>query len=332
MKPHLSFIMTIFIALLPTSNAVSQTSAAGAGTLLRIDPAMDALVPANARIEKLSGGFAFTEGPVWHRRFGHLMFSDLRSNAIHIWDDAEGLSTFMQPVFEGEIETSSVGSNGLNIDSQGRLILMEHGNRRVSRMENGNTVVLADNYQGKRLNSPNDSAYRSDGWLYFTDPPYGLAGLEDDPARELDFNGIYRLSPDGELELLESGQTRPNGIAFSPDERTLYVANSDAENKVWMAYVVRDDGTLGTGRVFFDINDQNETGAADGLKVDVDGNLFATGPGGVWIFDANGKHLGTIKPDEVPANVAWGDDGSTLYMTARSGLYRIRLSTSGKIP
>ena len=332
MKPHLSFIMTIFIALLPTSNAVSQTSAAGAGTLLRIDPAMDALVPANARIEKLSGGFAFTEGPVWHRRFGHLMFSDLRSNAIHIWDDAEGLSTFMQPVFEGESETSSVGSNGLNIDSQGRLILMEHGNRRVSRMENGNTVVLADNYQGKRLNSPNDSAYRSDGWLYFTDPPYGLAGLEDDPARELDFNGIYRLSPDGELELLESGQTRPNGIAFSPDERTLYVANSDAENKVWMAYAVRDDGTLGTGRVFFDVNDQNETGAADGLKVDVDGNLFATGPGGVWIFDANGKHLGTIKPDEVPANVAWGDDGSTLYMTARTGLYRIRLSTSGKIP
>tara|TARA_B100001105_G_scaffold186664_1_gene151249 strand:- start:2840 stop:3814 length:975 start_codon:yes stop_codon:yes gene_type:complete len=324
--------MTIFIALLPTSNAISQTSAGGAGTLLRIDPAMDALVPANARIEKLSGGFAFTEGPVWHRRFGHLMFSDLRNNAIHIWDDAEGLSTFMQPVFEGESETSSVGSNGLNIDSQGRLILMEHGNRQVSRIENGNTVVLADNYQGKRLNSPNDSAYRSDGWLYFTDPPYGLAGLEDDPARELGFNGIYRLSPDGELELLESGQTRPNGIAFSPDERTLYVANSDAENKVWMAYAVKDDGTLGTARVFYDVNDQNETGAADGLKVDVAGNLFATGPGGVWIFDASGKHLGTIKPDEVPANVAWGDDGSTLYMTARTGLYRIRLSTSGTIP
>ena len=332
MKPYSSFLVSAFIGLLLTSNAVAQTSAAGAGTLVRIDPAMDALVPADARIEKLSGGFAFTEGPVWHRRFGHLMFSDLRSNAIHIWDDAEGLSTFMQPVFEGESETSSVGSNGLNIDSQGRLILMEHGNRRVSRIENGNTVVLADNYQGKRLNSPNDSAYRSDGWLYFTDPPYGLAGLEDDPDRELDFNGIYRLSPDGELELLESGQSRPNGIAFSPDERTLYVANSDAENKVWMAYPVRDDGTLGTGRVFFDVNDQNETGAADGLKVDVDGNLFATGPGGVWIFDASGKHLGTIKPDEVPANVAWGDDGSTLYMTARTGLYRIRLSTSGKIP
>lgn len=329
---NLASITLLAVLSVSLADAVAQTTDAGAGTIVRIDSAMDALVPADARIEKLSGGFAFTEGPVWHRRFNHLMFSDLRSNAIHIWDDAEGLSTFMQPVFEGESETPSVGSNGLNIDSQGRLILMEHGNRRVSRVEGGITTVLADNYQGKRLNSPNDSAYHSDGWLYFTDPPYGLAGLEDDPARELDFNGIYRLSPDGELQLLERGQTRPNGIAFSPDEKTLYVANSDASNKVWMAYEVMYDGTLGTGRVFFDVNDQDETGAADGLKVDVDGNLFATGPGGVWIFDAGGNHLGTIKPDEVPANVAWGDDGSTLYMTARTGLYRIRLSTRGKIP
>ncbi len=298
-----------------------------------MDDALDALVPANYRIEKLAGGFAFTEGPVWHRGPGHLMFSDLRSNAIHIWDPEDGLSTFMQPVFEGESETNSVGSNGLNISPQGRLILNEHGNRRVSQRErDGSITVLADNYQGRRLNSPNDSAYKSDGWLYFTDPPYGLPGLEDDPARELDFNGIYRLSPDGELELLVSNQTRPNGIAFSPDESTLYVANSDADNKVWMAYDVMDDGTLGAGRVFFDVNDQTETGAADGMKVDVNGNIFATGPGGVWIFDPSGKHLGTIKPDEVPANVAWGGDGSTLYMTARTGLYKIELSTRGNIP
>jgi gluconolactonase len=304
-----------------------------AGTIIRVDPAVNALIPADARIEKLADGFAFTEGPVWHRGPGHLMFSDLRSNAIHIWSSDGGLSTFLQPVFEGTSDTASVGSNGLNIDSQGRLILMEHGNRQVSRRERDGTVtVLADNYQGKRLNSPNDSAYKSDGWLYFTDPPYGLAGLENDPARELDFNGIYRLSPDGQLLLLEKSQTRPNGIAFSPDERTLYVANSDAENKVWMAYEVRNDGTLGSGRVFFDVNDQSEVGAADGLKVDVNGNLFATGPGGVWIISPQGEHLGTIKPDEVPANVAWGDDGSTLYMTARTGLYRIRLSTSGNIP
>jgi len=308
-------------------------SDSGAGTIVRVDPAVDTLIPVDARIEKLADNFAFTEGPVWHRGLNHLMFSDLRSNAIHIWDVEGGLRTFMQPVFEGQSETTSVGSNGLNIDSDGRLILMEHGNRRVSRRErDGSMTVLADNYQGRRLNSPNDSAYKSDGWLYFTDPPYGLAGLENDPARELDFNGIYRLSPDGQLLLLERNQTRPNGIAFSPDERTLYVANSDAANKVWMAYEVMDDGTLGTGRVFYDVNDQTEEGAADGMKVDVNGNLFATGPGGVWIFSPEGRHLGTIKPDEVPANVAWGDDGSTLYMTARTGLYRIKLSTSGRIP
>ncbi|MCH7816651.1 MAG: SMP-30/gluconolactonase/LRE family protein [Proteobacteria bacterium] len=338
MKYIRSCLVTAFLGMIVVSCGDSPppetdaTQSAGAGSIVRIDPAVDALIPADARIEKLSGGFAFTEGPVWHRELNHLMFSDLRSNAIHIWDDTDGLSTFMQPVFKGDSETESVGSNGLNIDAQGRLILMEHGNRRVSRIEDGITTVLVASYQGMRLNSPNDSAYKSDGWLYFTDPPYGLAGLEDDPARELDFNGIYRLSPDGVLELLEKNQTRPNGIVFSPDEKTLYVANSDADNKVWMAYDVLDDGTLGTSRVFFDVNDQTETGAADGLKVDFAGNLFATGPGGVWIFDANGTHLGTIKPDEVPANVAWGDDGSTLYMTARTGLYRIKLSTSGKIP
>ena len=304
----------------------------GAGSVLRVDPALDALVPADYHIEKLSDGFAFTEGPVWVSEGSYLLFSDLRSNRIHRWDAAQGLSTFMDPVFEGDSEGRSVGSNGLNIDSEGRLILLEHGNRRVSRIEaDGSLTVLVDNYQGRRLNSPNDSAIRSDGWLYFTDPPYGLAGLEDDPARELDFNGIYRLSLDGELELLERNQTRPNGIAFSPDENTLYVANSDASNKVWMAYDVQEDGTLANGRVFFDVNSETSEGAADGMKVDVAGNIFATGPGGVWIFDPTGKHLGTIQPDEVPANVAWGDDGSTLYMTARTGLYRIALTTRGTI-
>jgi gluconolactonase len=316
----------------PPSETIANIPASD-GTILRVDAAVDALIPADASIEKLADGFSFTEGPVWHTRPAHLMFSDLRSNAIHIWTETDGVSTFMQPVFEGQSDTLSVGSNGLNIDSQGRLILMEHGNRRVSRRErDGSMTVLASHYQGRRLNSPNDSAYRSDGSLYFTDPPYGLAGLEEDLARELTFNGIYRLLPDGQLLLLERNQSRPNGIAFSPDEKTLYVANSDADNKVWMAYDVLEDGSLGNGRVFFDVNDQTDVGATDGLKVDVDGNLFATGPGGVWIFSPDGKHLGTIKPAEVPANVAWGDDGSTLYMTARTGLYRIKLSTRGVIP
>lgn len=328
-----SISLAALFLLLASCGESSPTASSGAGSIERLDPDLAALIPEDASIEKLSGGFAFTEGPVWHRGPDHLMFSDLRSNAIHIWDEEAGLSTFMQPVFEGTSDTSSVGSNGLNIDSQGRLILMEHGNRRISRRErDGFMTVLVDNYQGKRLNSPNDSAYSSNGFLYFTDPPYGLAGLENDPARELDFNGIYRLSTEGNLELLESGQTRPNGIAFSPDEKTLYVANSDANNKVWMAYDVLPNGTLGASRVFYDVNDRSEEGATDGLKVDVAGNLFATGPGGVWVFSPDGRHLGTIKPDEVPANVAWGDDGSTLYMTARTGLYRIKLSTSGIIP
>jgi gluconolactonase len=305
-----------------------------AGLIISVDPSFEALVPAEANIQKLAGGFAFTEGPVWHNRQEHLMFSDLRNNAIHIWDDENGLQTFIQPVFEGESDTESVGSNGLNIDSEGRLLLMEHGNRQVSRVEpdGGERTVLIDSYRGKRLNSPNDSAWHSNGWLYFTDPPYGLAGLEDDPARELDYNGIYRLSPSGEIQLLDRDQTRPNGIAFSPDEQTLYVANSDAENKVWYAYDVVGNGIIGNPRIFYDANDQNEIGAPDGMKVDVDGNVFATGPGGVWVFNRDGVHLGTIKPNEVPANVAWGDDGSTLYMTARTGLYRVKLNTRGVIP
>ena len=303
-----------------------------AGTVDRIDPRVDALVPIGAIIQKLASGFAFTEGPVWDQRNNQLYFSDLRSNAIHTWNDEAGLGTYLQPVFEGDAGHPSVGSNGLNMDSQGRLLLMEHGNRVVSRIESdGSRTVLVDQYRGMRLNSPNDSAWHSNGWLYFTDPPYGLAQQENDPARELEYNGIYRLSPEGEIQLLESDQTRPNGIAFSPDQRTLYVANSDGAEKVWYAYDVMNDGTISNPRIFYDVNDQDTVGAADGMKVDVSGNIFATGPGGVWIFSPEGDHLGTIRPEEVPANVAWGDDGSTLYMTARTGLYRIRLNTRGNI-
>ena len=303
-----------------------------AGTIERIDPRLDALVPLDANIQKLASGFTFTEGPVWDKRTDVLYFSDVRDNTIYSWSEDEGVSVFIQPVFAEETDHPSVGSNGLTLDSEGRLILMEHGYRRVSRLEaNGERTTLVDNYRGNRLNSPNDVAWHTNGWLYFTDPPYGMAGLENDPARELDYNGIYRLSPEGEIQLLERNQTRPNGLVFSPDEETLYVANSDAENKVWYAYTVIH-GIIGNPRIFYDVNDQSGEGAADGMKVDIEGNIFATGPGGVWVFDPDGTHLGTIKPSEVPANVAWGDDGSTLYMTARTGLYRVRLSTSGEIP
>ena len=309
----------------------------GAGSILRIGPAFDEIVPSDYKIEKLHGGFRFTEGPVWvTENDPYLLFSDIPANAIYQWTSDGKLAEFVKPVFEGEPGEgeSAAGSNGLTLDSEGRLVLCEHGARRISRIEtDGSRTSLVDRYEGKKLNSPNDAVYRSDGWLYFTDPPYGLAKQDEDPDKELSFNGIYRLSPDGELELLEKGQTRPNGLAFSPDEKILYVANSDPARKVWMAYEVKEDGTIGEGRLFFDATSETSEGVPDGLKVDQMGNLYCTGPGGVWVFSPEGKHLGTIRLEELPANVAWGDsDGRTLYMTARTGLYRIRLKIQGVRP
>jgi gluconolactonase len=316
----------------PEPAAVVDT---GAGTIVRLDPAFDALVPAGAQIEKLADGYAFTEGPVWVRRGDpdpYLLFSDIPNNTIRKWSPTEGQSDFMSPVFEGDPEGRSVGSNGLLIDSEGRLILCEHGNRRISRIEaDGSITVLADSYDGKRLNSPNDAVFHQNGWLYFTDPPYGLVGQDEDPDKELDFNGIFRLSPEGEVELLARDQSRPNGIALSPDGNTLYAANSDGNDKGWYVYDVLDDGTLGPGRKFNDA-DVDAPGAADGMTIDRNGNLFASGPGGIWVISPDGTHLGSIQPDEVPANAGWGDDGNTLYMTGRTGLYRIRLNTGGTIP
>jgi gluconolactonase len=192
-------------------------------------------------------------------------------------------------------------------------------------------TTLVDRFEGKRLNSPNDLVYRSDGSLYFTDPPYGLPKGDEDPAKELNFNGVYRLAG-GKLELLTKELTRPNGIALSPDEKTLYVANSDEKRKIWMRYDVAPDGRISNGKVFADVTSEKEDGLPDGLKVDAQGNVYATGPGGIRVFAPDGKHLGTIKVGENPANCGWGDDGKTLYMTAISGLYRIKLAASGKMP
>ena len=316
-----------------TPAADDRPASAGAGSMLRVDPRLDALVPADATIEKLADGFVFTEGPVWLSRESRLLFSDVRDNTIYQWTETEGVSVFMRPVYEGEMEgRGSVGSNGLTLDAEGRLVIAEHGYRQVSRLaEDGSRTALADNYEGGQLNSPNDVVFGSDGSLYFTDPPYGLAEVEDSPLRELDFNGIYRLRPSGDLELLYREQSRPNGIALSPDESTLYVANSDGNQAVWMAYDLDERG-VSNPRVFYDVTNVEAEGAPDGMKVDVSGNIFATGLGGVWVFAPDGTHLGTIQPTEVPANVGWGDDGHTLYMTARTGLYRVRLGTRGALP
>ena len=304
-----------------------------AGDILRVDPRIDTLIPVDAHVEKLADGFIFIEGPVWDSTESRLLFSDVRGNTIYQWTEANGTATLIDPVFEGDrTGRGSISSNGLTLDAAGRLIICEHGNRRISRLEeDGSRNVVVDRYQGSRLNSPNDAVYGSDGSLYFTDPPYGLEGLEESPLRELDFNGVYRLPPDGELELLVRDQSRPNGIALSPDQQTLYVANSDADNMVWMAYDLDGSGASNP-RVFYDVNDQTAPGAADGMKVDYMGNIFATGPGGIWIFAPDGSHLGTIMTDEVTANVGWGEDGHTLFMTGSTSLYRIRLTTQGVIP
>ena len=319
----------------PPQAGASDSADHGAGKVLRVDAALDALVPADYRIEKLAEGMVFTEGPLWVRNGGYLLFSDVRGNAIYKWTPTEGATDFLKPVYQGDRE-GLIGPNGLTLDSKGNLMICEHGNRRISRLalpKEGDPTVVVDNFEGKKLNSPNDLTYKSDGWLYFTDPPYGLAQQDDDPAKELDFNGVFRLSPDEKtLEVLIKDQTRPNGIGFSPDEKILYVGNSDPDKKHWMAYDVKEDGTVGNGRLFFDVTSDTSEGLPDGLKLDKQGNLFCTGPGGVWIFSPDGRHLGTIQPDEVPANVGWGDDGKSLYMTARTGLYRIRLTTEGPIP
>lgn len=289
------------------------------------------LVPADARIEKLAGGFQFTEGPVWWR--DKLFFSDIPGDTVYSWSSEEGVQTFIQPVFLPQLNTGGVGgSNGLSVDPAGRLVLAEHGNRRLAMLNDaGSRVAIAQMYNGRRLNSPNDMVWHSSGAVFFTDPPYGLPGLEQSDAAEQGHNGVYRLDPDGTVSLLAT-QTRPNGIGLSPDERTLYVANSDqAPHKLWFAYDVQPDLTLSGKRVFHDANTSPEEGVPDGLAVDEQGNVFATGPGGVWVFAADGTLLGKISPPERPANVGFGEDGRTLFMTARTGLYRIRLASMGLV-
>ena len=298
-----------------------------AGTIERLDPAFDELVPTDAVIEHLADGFGFTEGPVWvDAEDGFLLFSDIPGNRIVKWEQDGTVSDFLAPVFEGEHEDGRlVGSNGITVDPLGNIVFTEHFNGRVSRIAaDGTRSVVADTYGGGRFNSPNDLDYHSNGTLYFTDPPYGLPTPDD---RAQDVNGVYRLAPDGEVTRL-TNQEGPNGIAFAPDESRLYVADSSAG--LWNTYDVEADGTLGEAELLLDASGVDEPGAPDGLKVDVQGNLWATGPGGVWVIAPDGRHLGTIKPTEVPANVAFGDDDRrTLYMTARTGLYRIRVSVAG---
>ena len=307
------------------------------GSIERLDPRIDALVPPEAVIEVLGMGHAWTEGPVWVKEQGHLLFSDIPHNRVHRWKSGEGVSLFLEPSgFTGPAEYGKErGSNGLTLDRKGNLISCEHGDRRVSRLEpGGGKRTVADNWQGKRFNSPNDAAVHSSGAIYFTDPPYGLPKGAEDERREIAFCGVYRIGIEGAVTLLCDTMTRPNGICFSPDQMRLYVAQSDPQQPVIKVFAVKPDGTLDAGRTFFDAAAlaKQRRGSPDGLKVDTAGNLFATGPGGVLVIAPDGTHLGTLLTGQATANCAFGEDGKTLFITADSLLCRVRLTTAGPLP
>jgi len=305
--------------------------------LERADPGLDAIVPPNPKVFKLAEGFEFTEGPIWVREGGFLLFSDPNHNTIYRYHEVDGLlSVFRKKSgYAGAdiAEYSQPGSNGLTLDPRGRLTIDQHGNRRVVRLErDGSLTVLADRYEGKRLNSPNDLVYRSDGTLFFTDPPFGLPRFFEDPRKELPYSGVFRWK-DGELKLVSDELKGPNGIAFSPDEKTLYVGDWDEKKKVVMRWDVAQDGTLSNGGVFFDMTGAPGEDAIDGMKVDEKGNLYVSGPGGLWILSSDGRHLGTLQVPKHPHNLAWGgEDGRSLYLTAQSALYRVRLNIPGIHP
>jgi len=339
MNPRLLLVLPLLLT--GTLCAQDTTNFAHLGKVHRFDPALDAIIEPGTPIEVLTSGFVWSEGPVWVKdeeanKGGYVLFSDIPRNSVMKWEEGVGVSLFLKPSgYTGFSDYGGEpGSNGLGLDAEGRLLSCEHGDRRLSVVtKGGGKRTLVDNYEGKRLNSPNDLAVHSSGAIYFTDPPYGLPNRYDDPLRELDFCGVYRLDPDGKLTLLTKEMTRPNGLAFSPDEKTLYVANSDPNMPIWKAFPVKEDGTLGEGKLFYDAkkesDDPNMKGGCDGLKVDVDGNVYATGPGGVWIFSPEGKVLGRLQTFERTANCAWGNDGSVLYLTADMYLCRIQTKTKG---
>jgi gluconolactonase len=319
-----------------------------ASEIIRLDSALDDILSTTTPIEKIASGHEITEGPLYVPQ-GYLLFSDIPKNTIFKRTPGGSESVFRKPSgYDGTDAPPGlvIGSNGLTLDKDGRLIICEHGNRRVTRLQkDGSLTVLADKYEGKRLNSPNDVIVKSDGAIYFTDPPYGFAKQDNDPKKELKVNGLYRISG-SKLELLISELSRPNGLAFSPDEKILYVANSDPARKIWMRYPVNPDGTLGTGAVFQDVTSDNRDGLPDGMKVDKRGNLYCSSPGGIRIFSREGKHLGTITLPEVPHNCAWGkfatdgtsaafapnEEADTLYITARPNVYRLRTKATGIRP
>ena len=315
-------------------NATAAETAAYA-TLESLDPRFDALLPPDTKIEKIADDIEWSEGPLWDAKTKSLLFSDIPRNVVMRWNADEGLSRFLErsgytgaKPFTGH----EPGSNGLTFDLRGRLTLCQHGDRRISRREaDGKITPLAVGFQGKKLNSPNDLVYDGQGNLWFTDPPYGLPGTFKDPGKELAFQGVYRVAKDGAIHLATSELEAPNGLAFTPDYKTLYVANSQTTAPIWKAFPVQPDGMLGPSRVFADASKlyKEGDGVPDGMKVDTQGNVFATGPGGVLIYTPDGTLLGRVVTNVPTSNVAWGEDGSTLFITANHRVLRMRTKTHG---
>lgn len=297
-----------------------------------LDPAMTTLVDARARVEILGEGFAWSEGPLWIAKGGYLLFSDIPPNRIMKWSEKEGVSLYLQPSgYTGSAPRGGEpGSNALLLDKWGKLVICQHGDRRMARMDApldkpmADFETLADAYQGLRFNSPNDAVYHPNGDLYFTDPPYGLVKGMEDPAKELPYQGVYRMRRDGTVELLYRDLSRPNGIAFSPDHTKLYVANSD-ELKIWMVFDVGQDGSLGPGRILYNASAMDLPGYPDGMKVHRTGHLFATGPGGVLVLTPDGRLIGRINVGDLCSNVAFDAREDHLYITANSRLLRVAL-------
>lgn len=318
-----------------------QTAAASpypiVGQIERQSPALDALIEPDARLEKLGEGYQWSEGPVWISEGDYLLFTDVPGNRMYRWKQGEGVTVFLDPSGYAGPPTDQFrepGANGL-IRGPGNTILMaDHGNRAVASLDlaTKKKTFLATNYQGKRFNSPNDLARASSGAIYFTDPPYGLAGLNDSPIKELPFNGVYRLDPDGSVTSLDDSLSFPNGVILSPDEKTMYVAVSDPKRAIVMAYALDAKGDIASKRLFADLTSEvgeNRPGLPDGMAVDKKGNLFVTGPGGVIVFAPDGTRLGTIVTGTGIANVAFGEDGRTLFLTSHNMLVRLRTRTSG---
>jgi gluconolactonase len=326
----------LFLSLFSMSTHIIIAQSKTIGKINRYDAALDKILDAITKIEVLGEGFVWSEGPVWVKDGGFLLFSDVPTNTIYRWKKGEEITEFLKPSGYTGISPYSdePGSNGLIINQLGNLVSCEHGDRRLAEMplNLGGKRTLADNYLGKRFNSPNDVVQKSNGDYYFTDPPYGLRQKENDPSRETALFGVYRVEKTGKTTIIIEDLTRPNGLAFSPDEKTLYVAQSDPDRAYLMAYPVLVDGKVGKGKIFYDMTSmvkQGLKGLPDGLKIDKKGNIFTTGPGGILILSPEAKLLGRIDTGEATANCAFGSDGSVLYITADMYLLKVQTLTIG---